>query len=177
VNRYFIIVGAVALAAAQPGFALAAPPGGAPVYHPVYRSLSALGTRSDSQARLKAPFALNLHAKSQQFDPQATWSPLRWPGWHPVPGSLLYQPMWYQLGCFPLNGLSNAPSSWNSAGGALAPPEDFTIGSLVDGRGSPFGSSPSEAAKIAPSAGGAPALSNALTLQSTPCGAVNYFSL
>jgi hypothetical protein len=177
VNRYFTVVGAVALAAAQTALAPAAPPAGVPVYHPVSRSMSAPGPRSGSQAPFKTPFELNLHPKSQQFDPQATWSPLRWPGWHPVPGSLLYQPMWYQLGCFPVNGLSDSPASWNSPGAGLTPPEDFRIGSLVDGQGNPFGSSPSDVAKMAPSAGGATGPSNLVTLQSTPCGAANYFSL
>ena len=90
VNRYVLILSAVALGAPQPISALAAPPAGAAVYHPVYRSGSApmprarsdSQGRSDSQAPFKMPFDLNMHSKSQQFDPQTT---LRWHEWRPVP--------------------------------------------------------------------------------------------
>ena len=94
----------------------------------------------------------------------------------PRPGSLTYQPIWYQLGCYP----SNTPLGlWNSPGtadGAYPAPSAFTIGSLVDGHGSLFGSSASDVAKVASSGHNATGPSNLLTLQSTPCGAANSFS-
>jgi hypothetical protein len=178
VNRYFLILSAVALGAGQPNLALAAPPS-APAYHPAYRSGAAPmpRARSDSQAPFKMPFEANLHPRSPQFDPQAAWSPLRWHGWHPVPAALFYQPMWYQIGCYPSN---SALVSWNSpsaSAGTYAPPTEFTVGSLVDGHGNIFGSSPADVAKVTSSGSSATSPSNLVTLTSTACGAVNSFSL
>lgn len=177
VARSVAFAGAVALVLILPVAAFAAPPAYAPASHPVYRPAPATAShgRADTNEAFKAPFALNFHPQSQEFNPQPAWNPMRWHAWRPVPGSLLYAPMWYQLGCFADNGLSESPSS-SAVSGASTPPKDFTIGSLADGHGSPFGASPSNVAKIA-STGSATAPSNLLTLQSTTCGAVNNFNL
>ncbi len=183
--RYLTILSASALALAVPVVAFAAPVGGLPVYHPVLRTSGSTPASSSragpgAQEPFKVPFDFNVRPQSQEFDPQTTWNPLRWRGWHPIPGSLLYQPVWYQPSCYADGTLAGPRASLSTPIGASAPATDFTIGSLAGGQSSNlFGSSPSDIARVASSASDAAATSSPLTLQygvgTMPCGSTNPF--
>jgi hypothetical protein len=184
VMRSLTILSAAALALVGPVVALAAPTGGLRVSHPVLRtsgSMPALSSRTGSGAQepFKVPFDLNAHPRSGELDADAASNPLRWRGWHPIPGSLLYQPVWFPGRCYANGGLAG-PGAWSGTPtGTSAPPTNFTIGSLAGGKSSIFGSSASDIARVASSGGDAAATSSPLTLQfggvTTPCGSANPF--
>ena len=185
VIRFLTILSAAALALVVPVVALAAPVGGLPVYHPLLRTSGSMPASSSragpaAQEPFKVPFDLNVHPQSQELDPQTTWNPLGWRGWHPILGSLPYQPIWYQAGCYADGGLAGPGASLSTPIGTSAPATNFTIGSLADGQSSNlFGSSASDIARVASSGSDAAATSSPLTLQygvgTTPCGSTNPF--
>ena len=185
VIRFLTITSAAALALVVPIVALAAPTGGLPVHHPLVRASGSMPGPSQrmgatAQEPFKVRFDLNAHPQSQALDPQTTWNPLRWQGWHPILGSLPYRPVWYQAGCYAGGGLAGPWASLSTPIGTSAPATNFTIGSLADGQSSNlFGSSASDVARVASRSGDAAATSSPLTLQyavgTTPCGSTNPF--
>ena len=184
VIRSLTILSAAALALVVPVVAHSAPVGGLPVYHPIVRtsgSMPASSSRTGSAQRepFRVPIDLNAHPRSQELDPQATWNTFRYRGWSPAFGSLFYQPVWYQAGCYANGGLAGPGASLSAPIGASAPATNFTIGSLVDGQQNLFGSSPSDVARVASSGSGAATPASPLTLQysvgATPCGSTNPF--
>ena len=185
VIRFLTILSAAAPALVVPVVAFAAPIGGLPVYHPLLRTSGSMAAPSSravpaAQQPFKVPFDLKVHPQSHELDPQTTWKPLGWRGLHPILGSLPYQPIWYQAGCYANGGLATPGASLSAPIGTSAPATNFTIGSLADGQSSnPFGSSASDVTRVASSGGVAAATSSPLTLQygvgTTPCGSTNYF--
>ncbi len=183
VIRSLTILSVAALALVVPVVARSAPVQGLPVYHPIVRtsgSMPASAPRTGSAQRepFSVPIDLNAHPRSQELDPQATWNTFRYRGWSPASGSLPYQPVWYQAGCFANGGLAPG-ASLSTPIGTSAPATNFTIGSLVDGQQNLFGSSPSDVARVASPGSGAAAPASPLTLQysvgATPCGSTNPF--
>ena len=186
VIRSLTILSAAALALVVPVVALAAPTGGLRVYHPILRTSGSMPASSSrvgtaAQEPFRVPFDLNVHPRSQEPDAQTTWAPFRWRVWHPILGSLLYRPVWYQAGCFANGGLAGPEASSSTPTGTSAPPTSFTFGSLAGNRSSTlFGSSVSDIARVA-SAHDAAAAASPLTLQygvsaAAPCGSTSTFS-
>jgi hypothetical protein len=184
VIRLLTILSAAALALLVPVVAPAAPSGGLRVYHPVLRTSGSMPVSSSrvgtgAPGPFKVPFDLNVRPRSQEPDAQTTWAPFRWQAWHPILGSLLYRPVWYQAGCFANGGLAEPQAPLSTPNGTSAP-TSFTFGSLAGHRSSTlFGSSVSDVARVA-SAKDAAAAASPLTLQygvsATPCGSTNAFS-
>lgn len=174
VSRLKAFAGALALVLVQPAMALGAPP----AFHPVYRPAPATSARERSAAQpsFNVPFNFKFHSASQEFNPQATFNPLRWRRWQweSLPPFL---PL--QSGC--ATGALAPPWSPTGAAGVSAPPSEFTIGSLVDDRSRKLFSSPTSYAQdLAASNTGGPETSGPLTVQygfqSVPCGASDFFN-
>jgi hypothetical protein len=146
--RSLALPGAIALAFLAPAVTLAAPPpqAVAPMYrgsapHPQAHSEAG---RATEHGVYRAP-EINLHPRS--LEPN---SGTLYPNWHgttePSRNYVLYQPPpWLQAGCL-ANSFLPSPASHN----AYAPPENVTIGSLVDNQSKDlFSATPSHRAGLA----------------------------
>ncbi|MGB8626266.1 MAG: hypothetical protein WCD03_08885 [Candidatus Cybelea sp.] len=148
--RSLAVAGAIALALLPPVVALAAPPQAVvPVYHgsvPHPQAHYEAG-RATERGVYRAP-EINLHPRS--LEPNAG---TLYPSWHgisePSRSYVLYQPPpWLQAGCL-ANNIFPSPASRD----AYAPPQNVTIGSLVDGQSKDlFSATPSHRAGLASSA-------------------------
>lgn len=161
-----VLLGAAALAVAQPVATLGAPPAGVPAYRAVsatHRAASAPAELSGAHDSFRVPFDVNVGPKTLPNASPSEFLPSRWREWQSVPG------YGYQPACYPTPVVAPAPMT------------ETTIGSLVDGRSEGlFSATPHTAGLASPSSGST--ASSALTLQygglqSTPCGAANFFNL
>jgi hypothetical protein len=136
--RVLVVAGAIALALLPPTVTLGAPvPGSRAVSLPNAPPHVAAGRRAAPDA-----FTLPIHLNA--------WGPLEptQGQWYRPAG--LYQPVWYQNGCF-ANNLFGVPAPEQSDAMAL---QNVTLGSLVDDRSRQLFSSTSSHSPDLPSSGG-----------------------
>lgn len=180
--RSLVLVGAVALAVAQPVATLGAPPAALPAYRPAIAAqrpapASAPAEGSGARDAFKVPFDVDVGPRPLAGTSASRFVPSNWRGWQSIPGYA-----WYQPACYSNNGFG---SPWTSLTtmpmNTPAPTTGFTIGSLVDDRSQHLLSpTPSYATGIASPSNGDATTSSPLTLQygfqTTPCGAANFLN-
>ncbi len=169
----FALVLAAVLAA--PALALGAPPGGQAVVRatPVSRESPTRGAAAErsTQDQFKVPFDVDLRPAQLPEAAQYRLDPYQPRAWE-APGYVLYQP------ACPSGGLLGPSVGLTAPAGVASPPQDFTIGSLVDQRSENlFSSTPSYtngSTGLANLGSAGAAASSPLTFQyglaSTPCG-------